>query len=70
MATILVPTSGTQTDVNVFATALALAEPLRAHMQFYHLRLTPCEAAERSPHVDFCVGAGISCHAQLFDPGA
>jgi nucleotide-binding universal stress UspA family protein len=60
MTTILVPTSGSQTDIGVFATALALAQPLRAHMQFYHLRLTPSEAAVRSPHVDFCVGAGIT----------
>lgn len=59
MTTILVPASGTQTDVGVFAMALALAQPLRAHMQFYHLRLTSREAAERSTHVDFRAGAGI-----------
>jgi nucleotide-binding universal stress UspA family protein len=59
MTTILVPTSGTQTDIGVFATALALAQPLRAHMQFYHLRLTSREAAERSAHVDFRGGAGV-----------
>jgi hypothetical protein len=59
MTTILVPTSGTDTDTSVFATAFALAQPLRAHVDFYHLRLTPCEAAVRAPHVSFCIGGAI-----------
>jgi nucleotide-binding universal stress UspA family protein len=60
MKTILVPASGTQTDSGVFATALALARLVRAHMQFYHLRLDPCEAALRDPHAQFCIGPAIS----------
>lgn len=58
--TILVPVSGTDTDNSVFATALALARPLRAHLEFLHLRLTVYEAAARSPHVSFCRGAALT----------
>lgn len=60
MTTIFVPTSGTQTDTSVFETALSLARPLDAHLQFYHLRLTTIEAAVRAPHVDFCVGGALT----------
>jgi nucleotide-binding universal stress UspA family protein len=59
MKTIFVPASGTQTDGSVFATALAVARPLAAHLDFYHLRLSVCEAAVRSPHVQFCVGPAL-----------
>jgi nucleotide-binding universal stress UspA family protein len=58
--TILVPTSGSSTDDGVFATALALARPLAAHLGFYHVRLTPVEAAVRAPHVAYCVGAALT----------
>jgi len=58
--TILVPVSGTHTDASVFATALALARPLGAHLEFLHLRFTLSEAAARSPHVSFCPGAALT----------
>jgi len=58
--TIFVPTSGTPTDDGVFAAALAVARPLAAHLDFYHLRLSVCEAAVRSPHVQFCVGPALT----------
>jgi hypothetical protein len=51
--TILVPTSGSSSDESVFATALALARVMLAHLEFYHLRLTASEAAVRSPHVQY-----------------
>lgn len=57
--TILVPASGSSTDASVFATALAAAKPLAAHLDFYHVRLTAGEAAARAPHADFCVGAAL-----------
>src|SRR5581483_6077490 len=60
MKTVLVPTSGTQTDTGVFATALVIARSVRAHMDFYHVRLDPCEAALQDPHAQFCVGPAIS----------
>ncbi len=56
---ILVAAGGSGTDDAVFATALAVARPLGAHMEFYHLRLTAGEAAIRTPHADFCVGSGL-----------
>jgi nucleotide-binding universal stress UspA family protein len=58
--TILIPTSGSSTDDSVFTTALALARPLAAHLGFYHVRLTPGEAAAQAPHVAFCMGAGLA----------
>lgn len=58
--TILVPTSGTQADANTFAAALAVASPLAAHVDFYHQRLSLCEAAVRSRHVQFSVGPALS----------
>ena len=56
---ILVPTSGSSTDDSVFATALALARPLAAHLGFYHVRLTPGEAVAWAPQAAFCVGAAL-----------
>jgi nucleotide-binding universal stress UspA family protein len=58
--TILVPTSGSHTDVSVFATALALARPLAAHLEFCHLRLTLGEAAVRAPHAQLYRGSGMT----------
>lgn len=58
--TIFVPTSGNDSDDRVFATALALARPLGAHLRFFHLRLSACEAALHSRHVEFCVGPAIN----------
>ena len=59
MKTILVPASGSSTDDPVFATALAAARTLTAHLDFYHIRLSDGQAAARAPHVDFCVGAAL-----------
>ena len=58
--TIFVPTSGSDADDRVFAAALALARPLGAHLRFFHLRLSACEAAVHSRHVEFCVGPAIN----------
>lgn len=58
--TILVPTSGSSTDASVFATALALARPLGAHLEFFHVCVPSGEAAGRSPHLDFCMGAALT----------
>ncbi|HYL71664.1 MAG TPA: universal stress protein [Candidatus Dormibacteraeota bacterium] len=57
--TILVPASGSSTDRSVFATALALARPLTAHLEFLHLHLTPGVAALHAPHVDFLQGPAV-----------
>lgn len=57
--TILVPTSGSDTDHGVFATALALGRALGAHLDIYHVRLSMGEAALRAPHMQFCMGAAL-----------
>ncbi|HXY96789.1 MAG TPA: universal stress protein [Steroidobacteraceae bacterium] len=57
--TILVPTSGSSTDRSVFGTALALARPLAAHIEFLHVHLTAGAAASHAPHVDYLRGAAV-----------
>ena len=58
--TIFVPTSGSDADDRVFAAALALARPLGAHLRFFHLRLSACEAAVLSRHVEYCAAPVIN----------
>jgi len=60
MKNIFVPTSGNDTDHAVFATALAAATPFGSHLEFYHQRLSVCEAAVRARHVEFCVGPALT----------
>ncbi len=52
--TMFVPASGSDADGRVFAAALALARPLGAHLRFFHLRLSACEAGVLSRNVGFC----------------
>ncbi|MGO9947779.1 MAG: universal stress protein [Steroidobacteraceae bacterium] len=60
MKNIFVPTSGNNSDHAVFATALAAATPFGSHLEFYHQRLSVCEAAVRARHVEFCVGPALT----------
>src|ERR1700751_995105 len=55
----LVAERGGADDSAVFATALAAAQPLNAHLEFYHLRVSLGEAARYTPHVAFARGAGL-----------
>jgi nucleotide-binding universal stress UspA family protein len=57
---IFVPISGGRNDEKLFATALSIARPLAAHMEFFHARLSACEAAVRTRHVGFCRGAAMT----------
>ena len=57
--TILVGASGGRSDVSAFETALTLARPLAAHLDFYHAWVTPDDAAALSPHVDFAQGDAL-----------
>ena len=50
--TILVPVSGSETDRVVLSAAWEIAQLLKAHLEFLHLRLKLQEAAARSPHLD------------------
>lgn len=65
MKTILVPASGSSTDEPVFATALAAAQALAGHLDFYHVRLSAGQAAARAPHVAFCVGEALPVALQV-----
>lgn len=60
MKNIFVPTSGNNSDHAVFATALAVATPFGSHLEFYHQRLSVCEAAVRARHVEFCIGPALT----------
>jgi nucleotide-binding universal stress UspA family protein len=60
MKNILVAASGGAIDSVVFATALAAARPLGAHLEFFHLRVPLGEAARHTPHVAFARGAGLT----------
>ncbi len=57
--TILVPTSGSDTDHGVFTVALALGRALAAHLDIFHVRLSMGEAALRAPHMQFCMGEAL-----------
>jgi nucleotide-binding universal stress UspA family protein len=57
--TILVPAGGSDSDRRIFDTALAAATPFAAHLDFYHVIVDACEAAENTPHVGFAMGAGL-----------
>lgn len=54
--TILVPVGGTISDSTVFATALAIAEPLGAHLAF--LQIGPSDRA-KTHALDFCRDRGL-----------
>jgi len=57
MKTILVPAGGGGKEQVAFETALALARTLSAHIDFYHVRVSPGEAAMHTPHVGLCLRA-------------
>ncbi len=60
MRSILVLAGGRTTDSVVFETALTVANPLHAHLEFLHVRPDPTEAALYTPHVDFARGAAMA----------
>jgi nucleotide-binding universal stress UspA family protein len=59
MKAILVPVGGSEADASVFETALAVAQPLSAHLEFIHVRVTAAEAVLHTPHVEFASGTGL-----------
>ena len=59
MKTILVPVGGSDTDEVVFETALTVARPLAAHLEFLHIRVGAGGAALHTPHVAFARGAAL-----------
>ena len=59
MKNILVLAGGGDTDETVFATAFAAAQPLGAHLEFYHVQVEPGAAAAWEPHGEFVSGAAM-----------
>jgi nucleotide-binding universal stress UspA family protein len=59
--------SGGDADQAVFETALTVASPLLAHLEFLHVRVSAGEAAHHTPHVDFARGAGLRNALQSLD---
>jgi nucleotide-binding universal stress UspA family protein len=60
MKTILVPAGGGNADAPVFDTALVVARPLAAHLEFVHVHLAAGDAAAHTPHMEFARGAAIA----------
>ena len=67
MRNILVLAGGGDSDRTVFATALAAAQPLAAHLEFFHIQLHPMEAAVWQPHAEFARGAAMRDVMQKLD---
>jgi nucleotide-binding universal stress UspA family protein len=59
MKNILVLVGGGDSDEAVFATALAAAQPLHAHLEFLHVQVEPGDAAAWEPHAEFIRGSAI-----------
>ena len=70
MRTILVLTGGSETDKQVFASALAVAKPLGAHLDFLHVRISQGEAASNTPHFGFARGAALTAALRALDKDA
>lgn len=60
MRTILVLAGGSKTDDQVFASALAVAKPLGAHLDFFHVRVSQAQAVSNTPHIDFARGKALT----------
>jgi hypothetical protein len=59
MKNILVLAGGGDSDQNVCATALGVAQPLGAHLEFLHIQVDPGEAALWQPHAEFARGPAM-----------
>lgn len=56
---ILVPASGSNTDSVVFAAGLAAARLYDAHLEFYHVHISPGEALAQSEHARYLRGRAL-----------
>jgi nucleotide-binding universal stress UspA family protein len=59
MKTILVPVGGGDSDDLVLETALAVAQPLVAHLEFLHVHVGAGQAALHTPHAAFARGQAL-----------
>jgi nucleotide-binding universal stress UspA family protein len=60
MRSILVPVGGSETDLPLFETALAAAQPISGHLRFIHIHVGAGEAAVHMPHTAFAMGPGLA----------
>ena len=58
MKNILVLAGGGGSDHAVFAAAFGIAQPLDAHLEFFHVQVDPGEAAIWQRHAEFARGPG------------
>lgn len=56
---ILVPVGGGPGDQAVLETALTVAKPISAHLEFLHVRLSGAEAAVHTPHFGYAIGGAV-----------
>jgi len=56
----MVPAGGSASDEATFETAYAAARCLNAHLEFFHIRIAPTEAALYQPHLAFARGRGMA----------
>jgi hypothetical protein len=59
MKNILVLAGGGSSDRIVSTTALAVPQPLGAHLEFFHVQVDPGEAALSQPHAEFARGSAM-----------
>ena len=59
MKNILVLAGGGGSDHAVFAAAFGIAQPLDAHLEFFHVQVGPGEAAIWQPHAEFARGPAM-----------
>ena len=59
MKNILVLVSGGSSDGAMSAAAFSLAQPLDAHLEFFHVQVDPREAALWQPHAEFARGPAM-----------
>jgi nucleotide-binding universal stress UspA family protein len=57
---ILVAASGSESDADVFETAFAAARPVKAHLDFLHIKPRLGDATVNTPHADFSLGMGLT----------
>lgn len=67
MKSIFVPVGGSKSDEIVFATALALARPLKAHLRFFHVHVRAGSGAVYPQHLQFANGPGLRDALNRFD---
>ena len=59
MKNMLVLAGGEDSDHAVFTAAFGIAQPLSAHLEFFHVQIDPSEAVLWQPHAEFARGSAM-----------